>query len=269
MRDPELDTDVVTLDFVGSCSVSDDGVAHVRLRLPTYFCAPNFAFLMVADAWDAVSAGAGSAPTSTSSCRPLRLRRHQLGRGGAGGLRVLDGRLEPWGRPSTSCTTCVVRSPSGRCMAGTDLVVRPLMRAGTTPEELVAMTLGDAPPSDDLPRLRARRRELGIPAGDDAPLVVDPAGAARWGSTTCPCTCARRAATRSASTRTPASAAVSSLRATGSDPLEHPGAPVLPGGRARWRFLIAANALFAASSARTPRSRRVVAAADCSSRPSP
>ena len=32
------------------------------------------------------------------------------------------------------------------------------------------------PPSDDLPRLRARRRELGIPADDDAPLVVDPAG---------------------------------------------------------------------------------------------
>ncbi len=30
--------------------------SQVRLRLPTYFCAPNFAFLMVADAYDAVSA---------------------------------------------------------------------------------------------------------------------------------------------------------------------------------------------------------------------
>ena len=35
--------------------MADDGVAGVRLRLPTYFCAPNFAFLMVADAYDAVS----------------------------------------------------------------------------------------------------------------------------------------------------------------------------------------------------------------------
>ena len=55
VRDPELDADVVSLDFVAECSVTEDGVAHVRLRLPTYFCAPNFAFLMVADAWDALS----------------------------------------------------------------------------------------------------------------------------------------------------------------------------------------------------------------------
>ncbi|PVZ09928.1 hypothetical protein C8D89_1051, partial [Actinomycetospora cinnamomea] len=63
-------------------------------------------------------------------------------------------------------------------LAGTDLVVRPLVRAGTTPEQLVGMTLADAPASEDLTRLRARRRELGIPADDDAPLVVDAAGRA-------------------------------------------------------------------------------------------
>ena len=45
-----------TLGFVSSCTVSADGDAQVRLRLPTFFCAPNFAFLMVADAYDAVSA---------------------------------------------------------------------------------------------------------------------------------------------------------------------------------------------------------------------
>ncbi|MBJ7598162.1 iron-sulfur cluster assembly protein, partial [Candidatus Nephthysia bennettiae] len=56
VRDPELDEPITTLGFVASCTVSDDGVAEVRLRLPTYFCAPNFAFLMVADAYDAVSA---------------------------------------------------------------------------------------------------------------------------------------------------------------------------------------------------------------------
>ena len=31
----------------------------MHLRLPTYFCAPNFAFLMVADAYEAVSAVPG------------------------------------------------------------------------------------------------------------------------------------------------------------------------------------------------------------------
>jgi len=56
VRDPELDEPITSLGFVTSCTVSADGDATVRLRLPTYFCAPNFAFLMVADAYDAVSA---------------------------------------------------------------------------------------------------------------------------------------------------------------------------------------------------------------------
>ena len=59
VRDPELDESVTSLGFVTSCTVSADGVADVRLRLPTYFCAPNFAWLMVADAYDAVSAVPG------------------------------------------------------------------------------------------------------------------------------------------------------------------------------------------------------------------
>ena len=54
VRDPELDTSIVELGFVTGCWLDDVGTAHVRLRLPTYFCAPNFAYLMVADAHDAV-----------------------------------------------------------------------------------------------------------------------------------------------------------------------------------------------------------------------
>ncbi len=54
VRDPELDEPITSLGFVAACTVSADGEAEVRLRLPTYFCAPNFAYLMVADAYDAV-----------------------------------------------------------------------------------------------------------------------------------------------------------------------------------------------------------------------
>ncbi len=50
------------------------------------------------------------------------------------------------------------------------------MRGGATPEQVAAMTLGEAPASEDLRRLRARRRELGIPSEDSDPLVVDPSG---------------------------------------------------------------------------------------------
>jgi len=60
-------------------------------------------------------------------------------------------------------------------MAGTDQVCRPLLAAGTDPAALIAMTLGEVPPSRALSRLRERRAELGLPAGDDAPLLVDPA----------------------------------------------------------------------------------------------
>ena len=50
---------ITAMGFVASCTVSCDGRAVVRLRLPTYFCAPNFAYLMVADAYDAVTAVPG------------------------------------------------------------------------------------------------------------------------------------------------------------------------------------------------------------------
>ena len=42
VMDPELDEPITDLDFVESHTVSDDGVATVVLRLPTFFCAPNF-----------------------------------------------------------------------------------------------------------------------------------------------------------------------------------------------------------------------------------
>jgi len=52
--DPELDEPITTLGFVSSCVVTEAGDVSVRLRLPTPQCAPNFAFLMGADARAAV-----------------------------------------------------------------------------------------------------------------------------------------------------------------------------------------------------------------------
>jgi metal-sulfur cluster biosynthetic enzyme len=52
--DPELDEPITTLRFVSSCSVTSDGDVEIVLRLPTPQCAPNFAFLMSADASNAV-----------------------------------------------------------------------------------------------------------------------------------------------------------------------------------------------------------------------
>jgi metal-sulfur cluster biosynthetic enzyme len=51
--DPELDRSLVELEFVRSVEVGGADV-HVALRLPTYWCSPNFAYLMVGDAHEAV-----------------------------------------------------------------------------------------------------------------------------------------------------------------------------------------------------------------------
>jgi metal-sulfur cluster biosynthetic enzyme len=60
VRDPELDEDGGALGCGAGSAAEGDGV-RVRLRLPTYFCAPNFAYLMVADARTAAEAVPGVA----------------------------------------------------------------------------------------------------------------------------------------------------------------------------------------------------------------
>ncbi|MGL4959940.1 MAG: metal-sulfur cluster assembly factor [Inquilinus sp.] len=49
VTDPELDEPVTELGFVTDVDVAEDGGVHIRFRLPTYWCAANFAFLMADD----------------------------------------------------------------------------------------------------------------------------------------------------------------------------------------------------------------------------
>ncbi len=170
VRDPELDEPITSLGFVTSCTVSADGDARVRLRLPTYFCAPNFAFLMVADAYDAVSAISGVHRTE------VVLEDHFAAdaiNGGvaahAGFARSFDG--EAVGELQELRTDFLRKA----VLAGTDQVCRPLLAAGAEPRALAGMTLGELPPSRALARLRQRRAELGLPADEGAALLLDPA----------------------------------------------------------------------------------------------
>src|SRR3954470_23335807 len=55
VRDPEIDEPLTDLGFVAGVRV-DGASVDVHQRLPTYFCAPSFAYLMVADALNAVRA---------------------------------------------------------------------------------------------------------------------------------------------------------------------------------------------------------------------
>ena len=49
VRDPELDESITSLGFVEGVE-AEGGSVHVLLRLPTYWCAANFAYIMTADA---------------------------------------------------------------------------------------------------------------------------------------------------------------------------------------------------------------------------
>jgi metal-sulfur cluster biosynthetic enzyme len=56
VTDPELDESVTELNFVTKADVDPDNRVHIEFRLPTYWCAANFSFLMADDMRRAVKA---------------------------------------------------------------------------------------------------------------------------------------------------------------------------------------------------------------------
>ncbi len=170
VRDPELDEPITSLGFVAACTLSPGGDAEVRLRLPTYFCAPNFAYLMVADAYDAVITIPG-----VRSVRVL-LEDHFAADAINGGVAAQAGFAQSFDGEAVGELHDLRRDFLRKAvLAGTDQVCRALRADGSDPERLRTMTLGEVPPSGALDRLRQRRAELGLAAGDDALLLVDPA----------------------------------------------------------------------------------------------
>ena len=170
--DPELDEPITSLEFVESCTVSVDGVATVRLRLPTFFCSPNFSWFMVADAHDAVSAVPGvtradialedhfvSEVINQGRGGPVRVRRGVPGRGGAGAGRPARDVL-PQGRAG--------RPGAGRPAAGQRRGRRPRSwpRCGSGSSRRRATSTGCGPAGPS----------VGLPHDDDAPLLLHPDG---------------------------------------------------------------------------------------------
>jgi len=169
--DPELDEPITDLDFVASCTVSGDSVASVHLRLPTFFCAPNFSFLMVADAYDAVSAVEGVTRAE------IVLDDHHASAEINGAVAAHAGFVQTFeGEAEAELDELRRYFLEKAVVAGQDRVARPLVDAGVGPDELAGLTLGSAPASPALDRLRARRAAGGLPDGDDAPLLMHPDG---------------------------------------------------------------------------------------------
>jgi len=171
VRDPELDEPITDLDFVSEVEV-EGGTAFVRLRLPTYFCAPNFAYLMVADAKAALLSVPG-----IERARVV-LDDHYASQEINGGVNEdhgFDGAFagETEG-PDLEELRTVFRRKS--FVSRQEQLCRELLAEDHTPSDLAGMTLAEVPASDALEKYLERRAELGLDTSESAPLVVDPDG---------------------------------------------------------------------------------------------
>jgi metal-sulfur cluster biosynthetic enzyme len=166
VRDPEIDESLTDLGFVDRVHVDGTSV-QVRLRLPTYFCAPNFAYLMAADAVKAVQAlpevddvtvtlddhfasDEINGATATGGGFDTAFPGESVGE--LGELRDLFTRKAFTARQSRVCDA--------------------LLRAGRTVDELAATRLGALQAGPDVDRCIELREQLGIDARPDSPAFV-------------------------------------------------------------------------------------------------
>jgi metal-sulfur cluster biosynthetic enzyme len=169
--DPELDEPITSLRFVTSCEVSADGDVDVRLRLPTPQCAPNFAYLMAADARTAVR--------RLPEVRDVTvvLEDHYTG----DEINAAVGRGWAFAQAfpgETEGEVDALRDLFRRkaLVARQSRLCEALLAGGATPEEVTALQVADLPDDAGARRCVELREQLGIPAPGDAPAFVRPDG---------------------------------------------------------------------------------------------
>ena len=166
--DPELDEPITALGFVGSCAVSGSGEVDVRLRLPTPQCAPNFAYLMAADAQAAVLGVADVARVS------IVLEDHFTGAEINSALARGGDFDDAFPGEATGSLDALRELFRRKALVGRQArVCQALLAGGATPADVAGMRLGDLPDDTDGARCRELRRELGLPHdASDAMLVA-------------------------------------------------------------------------------------------------
>ncbi len=171
VRDPELDEPITDLGFVSELKM-EDGAVSVRLRLPTYFCAPNFAYLMVADAKEAVLSVPGVQRASVILDDHYASEELNTGVNAGGGFDgAFPGETEG---PDLTELRATFRRKS--FVSRQEQLCRTLLSGGYSPAELATMRLAEVPPSEAFEKYLDRRAELGVDISPGAPLVVDPDG---------------------------------------------------------------------------------------------
>jgi metal-sulfur cluster biosynthetic enzyme len=171
VRDPELDVPITDLDFISTLEV-ENGAVSVRLRLPTYFCAANFAYLMVADAKDAILSVPGIERASVILDDHYASGEINVGVNDEHGF---DGAFpDETESPDLEELRMIFRRKS--FVSRQEQLCRELIAEGNTPSDLAWMTLDEVMTSDAFEKYIERRAGLGLDVSGSAPLVVDPEG---------------------------------------------------------------------------------------------
>jgi metal-sulfur cluster biosynthetic enzyme len=166
--DPELDEPITQLRFVSVCEVSEDGEVEVRLRLPTPQCAPNFAFLMAADARSAVRRVDGVTHVS------IVLEDHYTGDEINDAIAGGDGFTAAFPGETTDDELDALRERFQRkaLVARQSQIAQQLLGDGMSGERLTAMTVAELPPGPVAERCLELREQLGFPSGPDDPAFL-------------------------------------------------------------------------------------------------
>lgn len=169
--DPELDQPITGLGFVRSVAITTEGVA-VHLRLPTSFCSPNFAYLMVSDAYDALSAVPGIGMVS------VELDDHHDSEKINAGIAAGLGYRRTFGTEAEDSLEGLRTTFRRKAhLAAMERVCAAMLRRGTwTVEELPMLEMFDLPEDSHKHALQRRREAIGLPNSPHSRVLVNERG---------------------------------------------------------------------------------------------
>jgi len=172
VHDPELDEPITVLGFVASCDLSPEGDVEVVLRLPTPQCAPNFAFLMAADARRVLHRVPGIGEVT------VRLQDHYTGEEINGALARGEGFMGAFpGETEDDDLEALRELFLRKALVGRQSrLCEALLAGGCTPDEIAARRVADLPDTADVRRCIELRRRFGLTHDPDSPAFVLPSG---------------------------------------------------------------------------------------------
>jgi metal-sulfur cluster biosynthetic enzyme len=172
VHDPELDEPITALGFVTACEVSPAGEVEIVLRLPTPQCAPNFAYLMAADARNAVR--------RLPDVRRIdvRLEDHYTGEEINAAVARGEGFTGAFPGETDDDQLDALRELFQRkaLVARQARLCEALLADGATPEGVTEHRVADLPDDTDTRRCLDLRGQLGIACDRNSPAFVAPNG---------------------------------------------------------------------------------------------